>query len=125
MDQKQLSKLSVTDLKRLKSRVEAEISRRTDSTRKDLLKKIQKMASDAGLSINDVLGKAGAAPAAAKRGRPAGSTKKPAGAPRAKVKAKYRHPENAGMTWTGRGRKPQWVASWIAEGKPIEGLLIK
>lgn len=38
--------------------------------------------------------------------------------------AKYRHPENPEVTWTGRGRKPKWVADHIATGKPIEDLEI-
>jgi DNA-binding protein H-NS len=29
-------------------------------------------------------------------------------ASRAPAAAKYRHPENPTLTWSGRGRKPQW-----------------
>lgn len=115
----ELSKLSVTELKRLKTRVDAEIARRDDTTRKTLLKKVQKLASEAGVSLNDLLGsKASASPA---RKAP----KKAAGAPRGKVKPKYRNPNDANQTWTGRGRKPQWVAAWLSNGKPLDGLLIK
>ncbi len=35
---------------------------------------------------------------------------------RAPAVAKYRHPENAGITWSGRGRKPQWFADALASG---------
>jgi DNA-binding protein H-NS len=31
--------------------------------------------------------------------------------------AKYRHPENAAVTWSGRGRKPQWFADHVNTGK--------
>jgi len=27
---------------------------------------------------------------------------------RAPAAAKYRHPKNPALTWSGRGRKPQW-----------------
>lgn len=32
---------------------------------------------------------------------------------------RYRHPNIPGLTWTGKGRKPQWVADWISAGKPL------
>lgn len=116
----ELSKLTLSELKKLKARVEAEISRRTDNTRRDLLKKIQKMTAEAGLSINDVI--TNAAPAATKqRGK-----KKTAGAPKgSKVAPKYRHPQDNTLLWTGRGRQPQWVVQLIAGGKKLEDLLIK
>lgn len=120
----ELTKLSVTELKRLKSRIDAEIARRTDHTRRDLLKKIQKMTAEAGLSITDVLGEKSAA--AAPKGKRAVAAKKatPKGS-KGKVAPKYRDPANGAQTWTGRGRKPQWVASWLAEGKALDDLLIK
>lgn len=36
---------------------------------------------------------------------------------RAPAAAKYRHPENPALTWSGRGRKPQWFADQINAGK--------
>ncbi|MEC5399748.1 H-NS histone family protein [Uliginosibacterium sp. H1] len=117
----ELSKLSVTELKRLKTRVDAEIARRDDTTRKTLLKKVQKLASEAGVSLNDLLGSKPASPA---RSSGSKAPKKAAGGSRGKVKPKYRNPNDANQTWTGRGRKPQWVAAWLANGKPLDGLLI-
>lgn len=38
-------------------------------------------------------------------------------ASRAPAEAKYRHPENASVTWSGRGRKPQWFADHVNAGK--------
>ena len=37
---------------------------------------------------------------------------------------RYRHPENASMTWTGRGRKPGWVIAHLEDGGKIEDLAI-
>ncbi|MBK7416327.1 MAG: H-NS histone family protein [Dechloromonas sp.] len=39
-----------------------------------------------------------------------------------KVKVKYRHPEDASLEWTGRGRKPKWVEAWLVSGKNMEAL---
>ena len=38
---------------------------------------------------------------------------------RTKNPPKYRHPENPEITWTGRGRKPQWIKDAESEGKDI------
>ena len=40
------------------------------------------------------------------------------------VKIKYRHPLDAGLSWTGRGRKPKWVESWLVEGGNLDALLV-
>ena len=37
---------------------------------------------------------------------------------------KYRHPENPALTWSGRGRKPQWFVEALAAGKTVEALVI-
>ena len=37
---------------------------------------------------------------------------------------KYRHPENPALTWSGRGRKPQWFTEALAAGKSAEDLAI-
>ena len=44
---------------------------------------------------------------------------------RAQVAPKYRNPDNASETWSGRGRKPKWVEEQLAAGKSQEALLIR
>ena len=43
---------------------------------------------------------------------------------RAPAVAKYRHPDNAALTWSGRGRKPQWFADHINAGKDLRELAV-
>ena len=43
---------------------------------------------------------------------------------RAPVPAKYRHPENPSLTWSGRGRKPLWFVAALDSGKTPEDLAI-
>ena len=43
---------------------------------------------------------------------------------KSKVAAKYAHPENAALTWTGRGRTPKWVDAALASGKSLNELQI-
>ena len=38
--------------------------------------------------------------------------------------AKYKHPENPTITWSGRGRQPQWFKEAIEAGSTPESLLI-
>ncbi len=37
---------------------------------------------------------------------------------------KYRHPENAKHTWTGRGRKPKWLVEALEAGASLEDFAI-
>jgi DNA-binding protein H-NS len=43
---------------------------------------------------------------------------------RRKVAPKYRNPDNAGETWTGRGRQPRWVRAALAEGRTLADLAV-
>ena len=45
---------------------------------------------------------------------------------KSKVKgvAKYRDPENPSATWTGRGRKPNWVVAALERGMSLDELSI-
>lgn len=116
----ELGSLSLTELRRLQSKVETEIRRRSDTARRDLIKRMQKMAAEQGLSLDDVLGGAPIEKPASKQGK---SPKVAKPKKTAKVSViKYRNPANPDQGWSGRGRKPQWVHDWLAQGKPIEEL---
>jgi DNA-binding protein H-NS len=36
--------------------------------------------------------------------------------------AKYRHPANSSLTWSGLGRRPLWVQSYLQDGGTLNGL---
>lgn len=42
-----------------------------------------------------------------------------------KSKPVYANPDDTTQTWTGKGRQPNWVASYLALGKTLESTLIK
>ena len=63
-----------------------------------------------GLTIEDLGG-------SKRRGRPPGK-KKSAAPVKTKSKAAYRGPN--GETWSGRGRRPGWLASLLKGGKKLE-----
>ena len=83
--------------------------------------KLTKLAKAEGYTVEELFG--AAAPA---RGRKAATKASPkAGRKLGKVAPKYRNPANTKDTWTGRGRKPRWMAELVAAGKKVEDFLIK
>jgi len=56
--------------------------------------------------------------AAGKRGRPAKARAKSVIVP------KYRNPENADETWSGRGKPPRWMSAYLEQGKSKDEFLI-
>ncbi|WP_293762131.1 H-NS histone family protein [uncultured Aquitalea sp.] len=100
-----ISTLSYTELAELKANVETEMKRRESEEKTKAKKQIIELAKAYGLSVEEVLGKTGTV------------VRKP-------VEAKYRHPQNSELTWTGRGRKPVWVQELLNAGKTLEDLAI-
>jgi DNA-binding protein H-NS len=92
MKDAQLEKMTVKELRELKSRIDAAIASRQAKDRAELKQKMIALAEEAGLSLDDVIG----------GGRRGGKSK-------GTVAVKYRHPDDASMTWTGRGRRPRWL----------------
>ena len=121
-----LSTYTLPELRRLQAKVESEIRRRSDVTRRNLIKRMQKMAADEGLSLDDLLKNNTPtnteAKPAAKRGRRPGTKTAKAAKPAPVIK--YRNPANPDQGWSGRGRKPQWALDWIAQGKSLDELAV-
>jgi DNA-binding protein H-NS len=46
-------------------------------------------------------------------------------APKAKGIPKYRKSIDPNITWSGKGRKPEWVVTYLGNGGALEDLLIK
>ena len=99
------------------------------------IKKILTVMKDSGLTAAQVvkaLAVAGATAAAPSKGSKAAKTVvkgvKPAFAPKAKggkVAPKYRNPENAEQTWTGRGIPPTWARLMREAGRLDESIIQK
>lgn len=111
-----LKSYTLPQLKQLRARIAKEISKQESAGKVSFLKRLKRMASEHGLSLDDVLGNA----AQGKRQKPV--TAKPAPTQKAPLPVKYRHPSNKELTWSGRGRKPQWVEAWLANGGALDAL---
>ena len=107
-----ISKLTTNELQALLKRIPKEINRRRQQEKSKLVEDITQIASKRGFSLRDLIGKAPRSVKAKKARK-----RKP-------VAVKYRHPKQADLTWTGRGRKPLWVTKWLAGGKAMEVLAV-
>ena len=105
-----VDKMSLRDLVELEAKVKKAISAARDRERVELKKKMAEMAETHGFSVSELFG-------AARGGR--GNAKgKSVGA------AKYANPENKSDTWTGRGRKPNWLVDRLKKGAKLNDFSI-
>ena len=97
-----LSKLSLEELQALARDIETEIVTRRAAEKERVLNQMRELAGSLGMTLEELL----------REERGAG----PAAAP------KYRHPDNPGLTWSGRGKRPTWVNEALAAGKALDDL---
>jgi DNA-binding protein H-NS len=101
-----LSNTSITELKSLLSQIPKEIERREKEEKVKARKEIEAFAAERGFALSDLLGES------------------PAKKERSPVAVKYKHPSDATLAWTGRGRQPKWVVSFLANGGALDQLLV-
>ena len=100
-----LEALSLGELKKMQKEVAKAISTYQDRQKAEARAKVEALARELGYSLAELVG----------------TETKSARAPAA---AKYRHPENPALTWSGRGRKPQWFVEALEAGKTASDLAI-
>jgi DNA-binding protein H-NS len=98
-----LDKMSYAELLKLQERIEAAIAAKRAEDAATTKEALRAMAEKAGFSLNDLFGKRG---------------KKGSG------QAKYRNPKDTSQTWTGRGRKPNWLLDAVKKGAKIDSFAI-
>ena len=93
-----LEALSLKDLRQLQKDLAKAISTYEGRDKAEARANLDAIAKEMGYSLSDLIG----------------SEVKPTRTPAA---AKYRHPENPSLTWSGRGRKPLWFVAALDAGK--------
>jgi DNA-binding protein H-NS len=91
-------------------------------------KRLEQIARAEGYSIAELFGTRGTASgaSAASAGTPARKgTRKPSKMAGSKVAPKYRNPENANETWSGRGKQPRWLQAHTSKGRVLDDFLIR
>lgn len=99
-----LDRMSIKDLVKLQADIEGALAAKRIEEKDAVKAKIAALAAEAGFSVGDLFG-----------GR---------GGKRGKAAAKYRNPDNAEETWTGRGRKPNWMVALLKKGAKMDKFLI-
>ena len=100
-----LEAMSLKELRQLQKDLTKAISTYEDRHKAQARTKLEAIAKEMGYSLADLIGDEGK------------TTRTPA-------VTRYRHPDNAALTWSGRGRKPQWFADHINGGKDPRELAV-
>ena len=98
-----LSNFPTPDLKELAKSIDKELRQREVEERKNVKARIRELAASIGMTPEEVLGIESA-------------QKGTAGEP------KFRNPVNPEQTWTGKGKRPNWMNEALAQGKSLEEL---
>ena len=100
-----LDTLALEELQQLQKAVGKAIDTLDERRRREALASVEAKAREMGFSLSDLTG----APGRSKRSsRP----------------ARYRHPENPELTWSGRGRHPAWIKIAIENGAALDDFKI-
>ena len=99
--------MSLSELLVQQQAIEAAISEARQRERADVLIRMEQLASKSGFSLNELVG-----------GRGKGKGKGTVGV------AKYANPDNRAETWTGRGRKPNWLIAKLKKGSKLNDFTI-
>lgn len=101
-----LERMDLDQLKQLRKDVERAIGSHEKRKKQEALAAAEAAARESGYSLSELLGQAA---------KNKGKTINP---------PKYRHPDNPEFTWTGRGRRPDWIQAGLQSGKSLDDFLI-
>lgn len=102
-----LSNLTSAELRQVIATAERLIDTKIRQERENARKAAEDVIRGLGFTLEDLFGNPSrAAGATRKRGESVGV-------------AKYAHPENPELTWTGRGRKPKWFEELDEDGREL------
>jgi DNA-binding protein H-NS len=100
--------MNLADLKAAAPMVSAKIAEREDAEKDAVKAELAELARSKGFEMGDLFGNA---PKPTKERKP--------------VAPKYRNPADGSQTWTGRGRKPKWIAEALDSGGTLDDFLIR
>jgi len=103
------SQYTIEQLEAFQDEIAKEIKAQRDAKRRSLRKDMERLAKESGISLDELFDEV---------------TTKPSNESKRPVAPKYRNPNDASQTWTGRGRQPFWLIAALAEGKQLADLEI-
>jgi len=105
----EFGKMSIEELEAAIQEAAATLEQKRLEKEAEIIAQVRELTAQIGKTPEELFGG---------RGKAAGRAAAPA------VEAKYRHPEDAALTWSGRGKRPQWVTEALAQGKTLADLAI-
>lgn len=109
-----LDTLDLPQLKDLARRIDQQITDLSRRQREEALQAAKAAASERGFDLAELMGQGRTS-----RGRGRGQ-----GQSQEKNAPRYANPNDPAQTWSGRGRRPAWVAEALEEGASLESLTI-
>ncbi|PTR13405.1 H-NS family nucleoid-associated regulatory protein (plasmid) [Cereibacter azotoformans] len=100
-----LEKLSLKELKALRTQLDRAIATYEDRRKREAREELEETARALGFTLAELVG----APVLRKRSN---------------APPKYANPANSGDTWSGRGRRPRWFEEALARGQSADELKI-
>lgn len=100
-----VDKMSLKDINELEAKLLKAKAQAREKAKSDLKDRIDRLVDGSGFTIGELYGIG--------RGRGRG-----------KSAAKYANPDNRSETWTGRGRKPNWLVAKLKKGADIANFSI-
>lgn len=109
--------MSRKELMALRANIDKAIAAVGDRERRNALKAAEAAAREHGFTLDELVPLMGGGRGRTRRA--AAASAGPVNAPR------YRNPENAEQTWSGRGRRPRWVHEAEAAGRSLAEMEIR
>lgn len=100
-----VDKMSLKDINDLEAKLQRAKANAREKGKADLKDRIDRLLDGSGFTIGELYGFA--------RGKGRG-----------KSAAKYANPDNRSETWTGRGRKPNWLVAKLKKGANVDDFAI-
>ena len=104
-----ISSLSLAELKKLEAKAIQEIKTRQKGELEKARAEMLAIAQRVGVPLTQLI---------------AGVPKNAGKGEKKVVAALYRNPENQDQQWSGRGRQPLWVKSWLEKHQSLDGIRI-
>jgi DNA-binding protein H-NS len=101
-----VDRMSLKEINDLEAKIAKAKSAAREKAKSDLKDRIDRLVEGSGFTVAELYGFAA-------RGRG-----------RSKSAAKYANPENKSETWTGRGRKPNWLVARLKKGAKMDDFAI-
>jgi DNA-binding protein H-NS len=100
-----IERMTLKQLRDLEGKIAKAKSQARDNARADLKAKIDRLLAASDFTVAELYG------FTTRRGR-------------SKSAAKYANPDDRSQTWTGRGRKPNWLVARLKKGAKLEDFSI-